>query len=396
MRVSFIIKSHLREDERELIGGASKNPYRLVKYISRLVTVPWLLYFQGGHSGNEAYKARCFSSWFLKLYLKTFFQNLISARAVWRAFKESDLVQCHHPHYGLCAAILRKYVFRTKLLVIKAHGTAMPELLANNYSGIKGLVLWLNAWAHLIHDRYVLAQADVVLCSSRYQENEMASVYGIARNRLRCIYNGFDPEYVRPPACVAGGLKSHKIFIFCGRVVPKKGIDYAIRLFQSVAGDDQEYRLKLLLGKSVDIEDANVYRRIRKAVEEDPRIEIKHNVSEPDLYRCFACASVGLVTSRNYESIPTVVIEMLAAGLPVFATYLWGVPEILPEAFGLTGRLDVDQERIRRFISAGVSAESEAIVQKVRAEFGYSVLVHEYLSLYESLINRRANLSAVG
>lgn len=386
MNVSFIIKSHVRDDEASLIGGSSKNPYRLIKYLSKKVSVPTVIYFDGDHDGKEAYRAVGFKVGLLKLYPKTIFQNVVSSASIWKAFRMSDVVQCHHPHYGLVAAVLRHFIFRRVKFVVKAHGTALPELRANKYSGLKGFILSVNATLHLWHDRFVLSRADAVLCSSEFQRQEMISIYGIPSALIHSIYNGYDSDYL--PNAVTGpssDRRAAKRFVFCGRVVPKKGIGYATKLFREIAGGDDSYRCILVLGKKREIEDGAVYREVERIAHQDTRIQIKHDLTESELYREFGGASIGLVTSENYESLPTVVVEMLAAGLPVFATYSWGVPEILPPEFGLSGNLHEDVKKIRHYLSLKVDS-SRSVVARIQNQFGYSTLVEDYLALYRELM----------
>lgn len=381
MKVSLIVRAHLSDEDGILIGGASKNPYRLLRFLSRIVEIKRVIYFEGTHSGSELYTAHRFRAP-LKLYPKTFLLNLLSSCAVWRAFSESHIVQCHHPHFGLIAAILRKSVFRDVRFVVKAHGTGMPELLANRYRSWKGLILRLNAAVHLWHDRFVLACADSVLCSSEFQRQEMEQVYGVNYQKTRCIYNGYDPDLLNHAAKSAKTRDTHRM-VFCGRVVPKKGIEYAIDLFQLMAGESDEYRLALILGKRTDVEDPQTYRRVLNRVRGDERISVLHDVAETDLYRQFLQASVGLITSKNYESIPTVLIEMLSAKMIVFATYAWGIPEILRADYGLTGNLHADVDRVR--LAWTVRKHEPAAVPI--EQLSYQSLVHSYVAIYRELLS---------
>jgi glycosyltransferase involved in cell wall biosynthesis len=387
IKVSFIIKSHLRHDDSALIGGASKNPYRLVQYLVRAVSVPQVIYFDGDHSGAESYVATRYAAGPLKLYAKTLFQNIVSAAAVWRAFAGSDVVQCHHPHYGLAAALFRRVAFRKRKFVVKAHGTAVPELAANRYRGVKGAILRFNARLHLWHDRFVLSCADAVLCSSEFQRQEMISLYRIRATPIFCIYNGYDSRYVeRAPASPTHERARAGHFVFCGRVVPKKGIAYAIALFQELTRSRPDARLTLVLGRRREIEDGDTYQQIQRAAAADPRIVIAHDLTESQLYSLFASASVGLVPSQNYESIPTVVIEMLAAGLPAFATYQWGIPEILPERFGLSGDLTADAAKIRNCLEdQSYLAVVNELASRSRERFDYPELVRGYIDVYRQL-----------
>jgi glycosyltransferase involved in cell wall biosynthesis len=168
--------------------------------------------------------------------------------------------------------------------------------------------------------------------------------------------------------------------VLCGRVVPKKGIIQGIALFQALARSN-DCRLVLVLGRRSEIEDHATYARIKEAVMSDSRISVRHDLKESELYELFSESSIGIIPSENYESIPTVLIEMLAAGLPVCATYQWGIPEILPSTRGLTGNLDQDVDVLRACLGQSMGDETT----RVQEEFSYTKLIDQYLALYGEL-----------
>jgi len=387
--ISFIIKSHLADDGAPLVGGSSKNPYRLVKYLSRRAKIARVIYFDGQHTGLEPYTAHRFRTPFLKLYFKTIYQNVVALPSVYRAFRDADIVQCHHPHFGMGAALLRKFVFRNKRLIVKAHGTAFPEVKANKYRGAKGAILALNAAAHRWHDRYVLKSADIVLCSSNFQRAEMTTIYRAAPDRVKTVYNGYDAEYLSRAAKNRDATGARH-FVFCGRVVPKKGALYAIALFGKLSRDRTDDRLTLVLGLKTEIEDVSTYAKICAAVAGDHRISVVHGLTESELYSTFQRATVGFIPSVEYESIPTVLIEMMATGLPVFATNKWGVPELLPQHFGLSGELEEDCKMIGTFLGGAQIAAPCRLPSGMHIDdLSYDSLVEKYLEIYRAITGQK-------
>lgn len=53
------------------------------------------------------------------------------------------------------------------------------------------------------------------------------------------------------------------------------------------------------------------------------------NVPESDLASYYNAADLCVVPSLGYESIPTVIYEAMACGLPVLTQGAWGIPEVL-------------------------------------------------------------------
>ncbi|RYG62336.1 MAG: glycosyltransferase [Alphaproteobacteria bacterium] len=380
MRISFIIQKWSDDDDDCFVGGSAKSPFRLVKYLSRVCERRLVVYFQGRKSSMPGVVLCRVKG--AKLFVKTLLQNVLAIRPVYRAFAESDVVQCHHPHYGISAAVLKQWVFKDKLFVVKAHGTAVPELKANNYKGLKGALLAWNARIHRHMDSFVLARADAVLCSSRFQEREMAALYGVNPAKLKTIYNGFDGDYFKAVGAVrTGDVKTIRVG-FCGRLVSKKNVMYCLDVCEALVRAGRSVTLDLVLGDRHAIEDRQVYRQLMQRIEHVPfTVRVHQSLPESECARVLQGCDVGLVPSVGYESIPSVVYEFAAAGALVFATYEWGIPEILKPAYALTGRADEDAGKV---VAAFVDRESSSLLRDVE-EYSYQALVGDYMHLYESL-----------
>ena len=102
------------------------------------------------------------------------------------------------------------------------------------------------------------------------------------------------------------------------------------------------------------------------------------------LYEEIAAADVGLVPSRGYESIPTVVFEMGAVGLPVFASWRWGIPEVLPERFALSGEAADDAARVTDFVRSELPGWDRVGAAEEFARFSYDELAQTYVDIYAS------------
>jgi glycosyltransferase involved in cell wall biosynthesis len=376
--ISFIIHN-FNTFEKPNVGGSSKNPIKIIKSLEPYTHINAIVYFNGSHFNDGIRNQFFFRVGFVKLFFKTILQNLIIIRRIFDCLRFSNILQIHHPHYGFSSIIIRNLFFRKKIIITKAHGTAVPELVANNYVGLKGLILKFNSKIHFKIDQFVLRNSDHVICSSKFQLAEMQSIYGVKRDRLTSIYNGFDKDFI------VDSLKSVPLqFVFCGRIVPKKNIIYAIDLFNIVRLSGIECNLKLILGSSNHIEDQDTYNLILDKIGDCPYIEILFDLSESDLYREFSSSTVGLITSIGYESIPTVLFEMLGCGVKVFSTYDWGIPEILNQDSALTLDLFADREIILKYIS---NHDNQDNIKRLDLErYEIKSLAKEYLSLYNKII----------
>ena len=119
-------------------------------------------------------------------------------------------------------------------------------------------------------------------------------------------------------------------------------------------------------------------------------------LSDADLHRQMAAADVYVSTSRE-ESFPNVMIEAMAAGLPIVASRVGGIPELVRE--GVEGYLpDVDDAggvtaRIAQLI--GDADERGRLSEAARAraaEFDLGRHVQNFEELFRSLIGRTGNV----
>ena len=379
------MRAYPRDDEACLVGGATKNPYRLLRAVRRVADVAGVVAADGGgHFEADGIEVRSTRVPFLRLYPRTLVWNLVTLPYVFRLAARADLMQCHHPHLGLGAAFARTLGGRARL-VVKAHGTALPELRANRYRGLKGLIRSANGALHLRHDRWVLRRADVCIVSSSYQLAEMVETYGLSADRVVTIYNGVDPAHlrVRMPRPEAPNAPR---FVFVGRVVPKKGYRRLRDLYTALREQFPQATLTMVLGNRGSVEDPETFRFVREQVEPLPGCRVLFDLSEPELFELLQSCDIGLVPSEGYESIPTVVLEMCAAGLPVFATYRWGIPEVLPEQFGLTGDLQVDVESISQFIHRRLATWDSVAFARTYEAFHYDQIALQYGALYEEVL----------
>jgi glycosyltransferase involved in cell wall biosynthesis len=120
--------------------------------------------------------------------------------------------------------------------------------------------------------------------------------------------------------------------------------------------------------------------------------QIRFLGSRADIPRLLQAADIFLLTSIS-EGIPLTVIEAMAAGLPVVATRVGGVPEIVQE--GHTGFLAPagDDEQlsaaIKRLVDNASLRQKMGAAGRSRAEttFADDRFVDSYQCLYEQMLN---------
>ncbi len=164
--------------------------------------------------------------------------------------------------------------------------------------------------AHRLAGAY--APLDALVCPSRFLHGQLTAA-GIHRDRLVHVDN-FTSVDVPQRAGAGEGI------VYAGRLSPEKGIDVLIRALArlpdarlDIAGDGSS-RAAL-----VDLADAAAPGRIRF-----------HGRLDTDRLRLLlAGARVSVLPARWLENQPLAVLESFAAGVPVVASALGGIPELI-------------------------------------------------------------------
>jgi glycosyltransferase involved in cell wall biosynthesis len=121
------------------------------------------------------------------------------------------------------------------------------------------------------------------------------------------------------------------VFLFCGQMIARKGLDHLLAAFTAVAGRHPRVRL-LLAGREAEL--PGLLAALPKAVR--ARIEYAGFQPPEELPRYFARADVFILPSR-YDGWGVVVNQAIGAGLPVICSDAAGAGYDLvePEANGL-------------------------------------------------------------
>jgi glycosyltransferase involved in cell wall biosynthesis len=164
--------------------------------------------------------------------------------------------------------------------------------------------------------RALLHRADVVTGCSQYVVDEAIAEYGSElAAKSRVVRNGVDIDAVR----AASPEQRDRRYIFAiGRLVPQKGFDVLLDAFARIGGEFPD--VDLVLAGDGPERDALQHRAQRERVEFLGGVPIERAFS---LYR----GAAGFVLPSRHEPQGIVVAEAMAAGAPVVATAVGGVPE---------------------------------------------------------------------
>lgn len=180
---------------------------------------------------------------------------------------------------------------------------------------------------------------------------------------------------------------------YVGQIIPIKGVHVLIEAYKKAdLGDKTKLNIWGGLGKDVGYVD-----RLNALIDSGPSILLRGRFEHDDLANVFADMDVLVVPSIWYENAPLVIQEAFAAGVPVIATKLGGMAEMISnEVNGLLferGSVDDLARQFQRLIDEpGLLGRLNAGIQKVKTiaeevaelEKIYFELVHDKLKVKET------------
>lgn len=264
-----------------------------------------------------------------------------AARAVERMVRGNgvEIVHAHNLFPTLSPAVLRASSSAGAAVVLTLHNFRLMCLPANLLRGgwVCETCVGRSPWrgvAHRCYRRSALGSA--ALASSLMLHRRLGTFGAVSRFlavsefvRNKHIEAGLPPERIRVkanftwPAEQRRGPGEH--FLFLGRLAPEKGVDTLLRAWEISPPE-----LPLVV-----VGDGPIAGALRR---DAPRgVEFRGQVPPQDVPSILARARALMVPSRWYEAAPRSIIEAYAAGVPVLASDIGALPEIVAD--GVSGRL---------------------------------------------------------
>lgn len=118
-------------------------------------------------------------------------------------------------------------------------------------------------------------------------------------------------------------------FLYVGQLEPHKGVEFLVETFLKFS-DERNFKAGLtIVGSGSRLEE------IKKIVGDNKKIKILGRKNPGEIEELMLNADCLIVPSLCYENSPTVIYEAIAAQLPVIASRIGGITELMAAAGGL-------------------------------------------------------------
>lgn len=204
--------------------------------------------------------------------------------------------------------------------------------------------------------------------------------HGIPPSRIVVIPNF---SSMLPADCVRDRIPSEPVFVTLGRMVTKKGFELLLDAFaRYLASGD---RSRLLIGGQGPNHPALIEHTRRLGIGD----QVEFSGWVDDVGAFLARGDVFILPSLD-EPFGIVVLEAMAAGLPIIATRTQGPREILDDSTAYFVPIG-DSEALKNALHEAVSnpeatlAKASAALQRFRSHYAKNAVIPRIVALYQSL-----------
>jgi len=232
--------------------------------------------------------------------------------------------------------------------------------------------------------RWAMRRARAVISVSQALANKLIAL-GVDSEKIQVIYNGIDREIFHPLDVgqvrdELGLNATRKRILFVGNLKAQKGCLDLLQAFADIAAEMPELDL-LYIGVG---HEAEVIAKRAEQLQIGSRVKLLGGLDHRLVARWINAVDVLALPSHN-EGVPNVLLEAMACGIPVVATRVGGIPEIVSRQAGILVERG-DPGGLSRALREAIATrwDRDAIVESV-ARFDWDSNVRQVHALLQSV-----------
>ena len=369
------------------VGGIERVVYEQCKRLMRKRFDPMVLTHRNYTEKSYVFdgiRVKCYDSVNIgfRLGIPYAIPHVSSFKTFLETVKSNDLIHVHgHPYLSslLAGKIAKRY---GKPLVLTQHNTFIE------YNNFFDTVEKLN---DLVIGKQVIKEADRIIVVSNATKKYVLSL-GADPEKIRVIHNGVDLTRFRPVTGIKEEMRKKlgipqdaSVALTVRRLVYKNGIDTLIESAK-IAIEKNPKLVFIAVGKGPDFEE------VREKIGQlgmQKNFRLAGFVSDEELPLYYNAADFFVLPSKSGEGLPLVALEAMACGLPVTATNVGGISEVLNEDYGKLvppNSPDSLAEAVLEFSRKDLSALRKGLRTMIEQKYSWDTNVKKLGEIYEELI----------
>ena len=198
-----------------------------------------------------------------------------------------------------------------------------------------GLMIWQKenilstAWAKIYQAimRFLFVSPEIVISPSQWLLDEHVQRGFFQNSKTAVLSNCFTQE-IKVDESKIKNSNSKFCFLYVGQVEAHKGVEFLVAVFLKFLGNHPQAELSIAgPGSLIDM--------VKKAAGGRKEIKILGRKNESEVEELMLSADCLVVPSLCYETSPTVIYEAASVRLPVLASGIGGIPELIAAVGGV-------------------------------------------------------------
>jgi spore coat protein SA len=192
-----------------------------------------------------------------------------------------------------------------------------------------------------------LAQADKIIANSISLQHELIARFPSLHHKIKQVHLGVDSQQFRPPTSDQKnrlqkkyGIQGSFVFAFAGRIIPRKGIPVLMDALSKVRKSASNVKL-VIAGQGLRGYTASL---MRKAHRLNLNAKFIGHKSHTQMHEVYWMADCLVCPSQKHEAFGLVNVEAMSTGIPVIASQIGGMKEIIQH--GKNGLLVKDYKNV--------------------------------------------------
>ncbi len=240
-----------------------------------------------------------------------------------------------------------------------------------------------------------------VICNSNFMKQELREIFKIPENKVKVIPNGVDiKKYDRIEKNMQFRRNfandNEKIILFVGRLVQEKGVHLLLEAIPKITTHYNDVKF-VIVGKGNQLDYLKEKSFLMGVTD---KVYFTGYMSDQDLERLYKCVDIAVFPSL-YEPFGIVVLEAMAANIPVVVADTGGLGEIIEHGYdGMKAYIGNSNSLADCIIELLYNPQlCERLTQnannKILRYYNYNIIAKKTSEIYKEIIAERETLEWV-
>jgi glycosyltransferase involved in cell wall biosynthesis len=239
----------------------------------------------------------------------------------------------------------------------------------------------------------LLERSDKIIAVSTHTKRELLESYNVSASKVCVIYNGVDAGKFKPAnekdrVKREMGFNSDKVVLYVGRLYSRKGLLTLLRAAPIILQKFRKVKF-VISGKSFHGEEEKL-KTLASRLGVEKNVLFYGYIPDEKLPKLYQAADIFVLPSI-YEGMPFTLLEASASGLPVVATRVGGIPEVVSDGENgfLVSPLDIKglAERILYLLENPSRAHEMGLLGRriVEEKFSWQRVAERVMEVYNEV-----------